>query len=96
MIKPMEILFDNAEQPEPRVSKQAIVERIELRLTDAQVSVYDLTGGGDHYQLEVTSPDFAGKSPVARHRMVYAALSDLLSEGSLHALALSCKVPAGA
>lgn len=92
-MNPMEILFDNAGEPEPRVSSEDMRSRILAHLEDAQVKIYDLTGGGDHYQVEVTSSAFVGKSSIQRHRMVYAALKDVLSAGDLHALALSTKVP---
>jgi stress-induced morphogen len=92
-MNPMEIIFDNAEVPEPRVSEDTMRSLISTRIADAQIKIYDLTGGGDHYQVEVISQEFVGKSPVARHRMVYDALKGVLSDGALHALALSTKVP---
>jgi len=92
-IKPMEILFDNTQ--EPVVPSDTIRERIITRFDDADVNVYDLTGGGNHYQVEVTTQAFAGKTPIERHRMVNETLKDLLEDGQLHALALTCRVPAG-
>jgi len=44
------------------------------------------TGKG-HFHVRIVSPAFAGKGPVARHRMVYAALADLL-ETDIHALGI--------
>ena len=44
-------------------------------------------GGESHFSVRVVSAAFAGKSRVARHRMVYAALKPLIDEG-LHALAI--------
>ena len=66
---------------------------IKAALPDARVTVSDLTGGGDHYQVEVISSAFAGVSPVKRHRMVYTPLKGVLAEGALHALALTTKTP---
>ena len=48
--------------------------RIRAALPDADVSVADTTGGGDHFDATVVSSAFAGKGPVERHRLVYAAL----------------------
>jgi len=47
---------------------------------------------GGHYNLKLVSPHFAGKSRVARHRMVYDALGPLMKQG-IHALALTTLTP---
>ncbi len=44
-------------------------------------------GGGGHYRLMIVSEHFAGLSTVARHRMIYAVLGDMM-RGSIHALAI--------
>ena len=49
------------------------------------------TGGG-HYQLTMVSPAFAGASRIARHRMVYEALGDLMQR-EVHALAIEAYAP---
>ncbi len=74
------------------VSPDDIRQRIVQALPDAKVEVSDLTGGGDHYQVEVISAAFTGVSTVKRHRMVYAPLNDILG-GALHALALQTRTP---
>jgi len=48
--------------------------------------------GGGHYQLVIVSREFAGKPAVARHRLVYEALSDLMP-GRIHALAIRAYAP---
>ena len=68
-------------------------QRIEGALTGAQVEVRDLTGTGDHYEATVVSAAFAGKTMVEQHRLVYAALDDVLKTGELHALALKTYSP---
>jgi stress-induced morphogen len=87
----MEILFDHTQ--EPVVPSDVIRNRITTRFDDAQVTVYDLTGGGNHYQVEVVTQAFEGKTPIERHRMVNDTLKDLLQGGQLHALALTTKTP---
>ena len=74
------------------LSPQELAEKIKEALPDAEVNVLDLTGGGDHYKVEVVSRAFAGVPPVKRHRMVYAPLKDVLG-GALHALALTTRTP---
>jgi stress-induced morphogen len=54
---------------------------------DADISIEDLAGDGDHYKAVIRSAAFAGKSRVAQHQMVYAALKGRMG-GQLHALAL--------
>jgi BolA protein len=50
------------------------------------------TGSGTHFRVRITSHLFTGKSPVARHRLVYDALQDFIDQG-LHALAIEAKAP---
>ena len=50
------------------------------------------TGSGTHFRVRITSHLFTGKSPVARHRLVYDALQEFIDQG-LHALAIEAKVP---
>ncbi len=61
-------------------------------LPDASVSVTDTTGGGDHFSAIVVTTAFHGKTLIERHRMVYAALGDLMRV-RIHALALTTDTP---
>ncbi len=62
-------------------------------LPDAQVTITDLAGDGDHYSAHVISSAFAGKSRVQQHQLVYKALRGRMG-GELHALALQTSAPA--
>ena len=69
------------------------IERfIKEALPDAQVTIRDLAGDGDHYAANVVSAAFKGKSRVQQHQMVYAALKGKMG-GDLHALALTTATP---
>ena len=69
------------------------IERlIKASIPDAQVSIRDLAGDGDHYAATVLSEAFRGKSRVQQHQLVYTALKDQMG-GLLHALALQTGVP---
>ena len=48
--------------------------------------------GESHFRLEIESPHFAGKNRVARQRMVYAALGELMDE-RVHALSIRARAP---
>ena len=65
---------------------------IKAALPDAEVTIQDLAGDGDHYLARVSSAAFAGKSRVQQHKMVYEALGGRMG-GELHALQLSTSVP---
>ena len=64
---------------------------IEEALPDAEVTIEDLVGDGDHYAALVVSPAFAGKTRIQQHQMVYDALQGRMG-GELHALALQTAV----
>ncbi len=69
------------------------IERlIKEAMPDAQVTIEDLRGDGDHYAAMVVSREFAGKSRVQQHQMVYKALQGRMGD-ALHALALQTGVP---
>ena len=70
-----------------------IVSMIKEALPDAEVTLTDLKGDGDHYSAQVVSASFRGKSRVQQHQMVYDALQGRMG-GALHALALQTSVPA--
>lgn len=65
---------------------------IKEALPDAEVTIRDLAGDGDHYAAEVVSESFRGKSRVQQHQMVYDALKGNIG-GALHALALQTSAP---
>lgn len=48
--------------------------------------------GGGHFIVTIVAEDFAGQSQVARHRMVYQALSDMMPE-EIHALGITAMTP---
>jgi stress-induced morphogen len=70
----------------------AIEALIIAALPDAQVTITDLAGDGDHYAAHVVSAAFAGKPRIIQHKLVYAALGDRMG-GVLHALQLTTAAP---
>lgn len=61
-------------------------------IPDAEVTITDLAGDGDHYSARVVSRTFAGLTRVQQHQKVYAALRGRVG-GQLHALQLSTAAP---
>ncbi len=70
------------------MTKQDIVELIQAGLPDAKVTV---TGDdGQHFEAEIICASFAGKMPIAQHRMVYATLGEKMGR-EIHALQLTTR-----
>jgi stress-induced morphogen len=69
------------------------IERlIKGSIPDAEVTIRDLAGDGDHYAATVIAESFRGKSRVQQHQLVYQALKGQMG-GVLHALALQTGTP---
>ena len=49
-------------------------------------------GGGGHYRLHIVSMQFAGKNTMARHRMIYSALGEMMKR-EIHALNIQANTP---
>jgi stress-induced morphogen len=74
------------------MSADEITALIREYLPDAEVTIEDLAGDGNHYRAHIVSPSFRGKSRVQQHQMVYRALGERMG-GVLHALALTTAAP---
>jgi stress-induced morphogen len=74
------------------VATEPLQDLLRVAFPDAtELAVVDRTGGGDHFQVTVASPRFAGLSLVDQHRLVYDALAAPLSDGSIHELRIKTK-----
>jgi acid stress-induced BolA-like protein IbaG/YrbA len=71
------------------VTTDSIKQSIESGLACEHVEVI---GDGQHFQALIVSNDFAGKSRVQRHQLVYAALGDRMRE-EIHALSMRTLTP---
>lgn len=69
-----------------------LTQMIEEALPGAAVQIVD-QGGGDHLAASIVAPQFAGKTLIQQHRMVYAAVQERFDDGSIHALALKTRAP---
>ena len=68
---------------------------LRLEISDdshAHVGHAGAASGGGHYHVTIVSHAFAGKNPVARHRLVYDALGNLMQQ-RIHALAILAYTP---
>jgi stress-induced morphogen len=83
---------DDQETEKMPMDARDIETMIKAALPDAQVTIRDLAGDGDHYAATVISESFRGKSRVQQHQIVYQSLKGQMG-GVLHALALQTGVP---
>jgi stress-induced morphogen len=74
------------------MTAEEIAALVRAGLPDAEITVEDLAGDGNHYRAHVVSSAFRGKSRVQQHQMVYQALGRRMG-GELHALALTTATP---
>ena len=70
--------------------------RLESLLREAfpdasELAVLDRTGGGDHFQVAVTSRRFNGLPLLEQHRLVNQALADPLADGTIHELRIKTR-----
>lgn len=65
---------------------------IKAGIPDAEVTISDLRGDGDHYAALIVSKSFIGKSRVQQHQMVYQALQGKMGT-ALHAMAIQTATP---
>lgn len=81
---------------------EAIRERLTAALAPKALEIEDEShrhsghagarDGRGHFRVHIVSEAFAGKSALARHRAVYAALGDLM-QTDIHALAIDARTP---
>lgn len=74
-------------------SESHVRERILQALPGAHVEVVDYTGTGDHFRTVVVAEQFRTMSRVEQHQAIYAALDGDMGDHSIHALAITTKVP---
>lgn len=75
-------------------TRLASLNATEIMLHDESASHAGHAGssGGGHFDLLVVSPQFTGQGKLARHRMVYALLADLIPH-RIHALSIKALTP---
>lgn len=79
-------------QPAAPTSLQAWIDAtLQSAFPGAQIRVTDTTGGGDHFEVEISARQFAGLSMIDQHRAVYDALGEPVGY-EIHALALKTRV----
>lgn len=71
------------------IDPKQIQSLVQEGISDSEVTVEDMTGTGDHFQVVVLSPAFRSKTIIEQHKMVHAALVSLKDQ--IHALAIKTR-----
>lgn len=69
------------------ILKEEFEKIISKSFKDANFVLMDTLGDGDHYSLDITSPEFEGLSSLARHRLINERLKDYIGS-KVHALTI--------
>jgi stress-induced morphogen len=74
------------------IEPSELEQRLKAAFPDAErIELEDLTGTKDHYKALIVAKQFAGKTRIEQHQLVYSALGELMA-GPVHALALETRV----
>ena len=73
------------------MAADSILALLDHAFPGGEVAVEDRTGGGDHFQVIVTSERFNGLSLIEQHKLVNAALAAPLAYGTIHELRIRTK-----
>ncbi len=73
------------------MQESEIKEVLAAAFPDAEMRLQDLTGGGDHWRLVISSSAFRDRTMLQQHQLVYQALGDLM-KAKIHALSLDTVV----
>jgi BolA protein len=80
----------------------AIRERLTASLAPQALEIIDdsrkhaghaSAGGGGHFRVSIVAEAFRGQGTLQRHRMVYAALAELMQQNEVHALSIEARTP---
>ncbi len=72
------------------ITTDEIEQMLQMAFQGAQIHVSDMTGTSDHFDIQITAGEFAGKSLVDQHKMVYEALAPEMG-GRIHAVQIKTK-----
>ncbi len=72
---------------------EQILARLNEHFADG---VFEVSGEGNHFDVQVVSEAFEGLRAVRRQQLVYAAVNDWIKDGSLHAINIKALTPAEA
>ncbi len=73
------------------MATNVIRDLLDQAFPGGEIEIEDRTGGGDHFQVTVTSDAFNGLPLIQQHKLVNAALATPLADGTIHELRIRTK-----
>ena len=73
------------------ISKDILLDKIRKFIPDSEIKIESLVDDEDHYQVEIVSNMFKGKSRLEQHKIVHEALDQCLGS-QLHALSIKTRI----
>ena len=70
------------------MNQQAMIDRLKTAYPDANIEVFDLTGGGNHWEVTIASGAFQGQTRIQQHQSVMGVFAAELKTGEVHALSI--------
>ena len=77
------------------IKPEEVQNFLKQKMPDAEITVQDLTGTMDHFEIMVMWSGFKGKNLIAQHKDVNDALTVPLEDGRIHAIKIKTFVPEG-
>ncbi len=68
------------------MTQEIAIEKLKKDFPDAEIELVDYRNDGMHFNLTITSSKFKGLNLIDQHKLVYAALNELIDSGDMHAL----------
>jgi stress-induced morphogen len=75
------------------IEPESIQRILSDKLPGAEVTVEDMTGTQDHFEVKVLWDGFKGKGLIEQHRIINQMLAPQLEDGSIHALKIKTYAP---
>jgi stress-induced morphogen len=74
------------------MSPVELKSRLEGAFPGSEVSVHDMTGTSNHFEVEISAPQFKGQTRITQQRLVMAAVQAELASGEVHALTMKTTI----
>ena len=74
------------------MNQEQITTRLQASYPDANIEVFDLTGAGNHWEINIATDAFKGLNRIQQHQAVMAVFGPELKTGEMHALSLKTKL----
>ena len=74
------------------MNQEQITTRLQASYPDANIEVFDLTGAGNHWEINIATKAFQGLNRIQQHQSVMAVFAAELKTGEMHAMSIKTKI----